>query len=212
MAEKNNYSSTSSPSELEKLLVSKAQKGDRESMAHLLLPYEQPLFRFLTAKLRHEDNARDVTQEVLVKLMRSLNKYQERGTFKAWVFQIARNEAINFMKKHSRLSTATISSGGHNLFDNQLDEGPSVVECLDQKERNQGIRECVSNLPDAERDVVNLRMDEDVTFREIAEMTNTSLNTVLGRMRNASRRLKNCLLAKGIVGQSPMENSTENPE
>lgn len=180
-------------------LIAKAQTGDRNAMQALLLPYEKPLFGFLKQRLGNPHDAADVTQDAFVKVLRGLTKYQHRGQFRAWLYQIARNESIEFMRRRNRFSTATADDEGGDRIAETPDPRPSADEQLLAGEERARMRSCVEELPDSEREVVRLRLDQDITFREIASITEAPLNTVLGRMRNATRRLRDCMETHGFA-------------
>ena len=179
-------------------LIARAQAGEKDAMQALLQPHEKPVFRFLTQRLGNPHDAADVTQDAFVKALRNLEKYQHRGQFRAWLFQIARNESINFVKRRNRMSTATVDEDGVDRIAEEPDPGPVADQQLLADEERAQMRDCVSRLPEAEREVVRLRLDQDITFREIAEITLAPLNTVLGRMRNATRRLRDCMESHGF--------------
>mgnify|MGYP005684937297 CR=1 FL=1 len=179
-------------------LIAEAKAGNQAAMEALLQPYEDSVFRFLVQRLGNAHDAADVAQDSFVKALRGLKNYRDEGKFQAWLFQIARNESLNFMKKRNRYSTATVNEEGESRFDQEADPGPTAVESIVQGERHEMVRDCVSELPETEREVVTLRLDQDITFREIAEITQSPLNTVLGRMRNASKRLRECFSRKEI--------------
>ncbi|MFT5470147.1 MAG: RNA polymerase sigma-70 factor (ECF subfamily) [Verrucomicrobiales bacterium] len=185
--------------EIESQLIAKAQAGDQNAMQSLLLPYEQPVFRFLTQRLGNPHDAADVNQDTFIKVLRSLTKYEDRGLFRAWLYQIARNESINFMKRRNRFSTATVDDDEADRIAQEPDPGPGADEQLLVAEERVQMRDCVGDLPDSEREVVQLRLDQDITFREIADITDAPLNTVLGRMRNATRRLRGCMETHGFT-------------
>lgn len=186
----------------EEELIESSRNGDREAMEKLIQPYEDMIFRFLVSRLNNPHDAADLTQNTFIKALRGLPKYRHEGNFKAWLFQIARNESLNFINKRNRFSTATVDDEGVSRFENEVDETTLPADRqIAEDERKQGIRDCIAELPENEREVVSLRLDQDITFREIADLTMAPLNTVLGRMRNASRRLRDCLTLKGIKAE-----------
>ncbi len=175
-------------------LLEKAQDGSDKAMHQLIQSYEGPLFGFLLNRLRNPSDAEDCAQDVFLKMIAALPKYENRGQFRAWLYTIARNESLNFLKKRGKreetISREPVSSDQTDLATGSI--------TLDQKERILAIRECVEDLPEKENDVLQLRLSDDITFREISEVLGRPLNTVLGQMRKASARLELCLQGKGI--------------
>ena len=154
-------------------------------MTALLAPWNGPVFGFLLRKLRNRSDAEDAAQEVFIRVVEALPKYEPREKFRAWIFQIARNQAALTANRRERIGNREVAVE------------PGFVETLaadvaDAPDYHQ-LRSAVAQLPEAEREVVSLRLEEDLKFREIAERTGAPLNTVLGRMRNASRRLRESL-------------------
>lgn len=169
-------------------LLNAAQRGDRDAMHALLKPWNDAIFGFLLNALRHRADAEDAAQETFVRIVRGLAGYEHRGQFRAWIFRIARNQAALTANRRQRV--ADRERAMEPLVLAEMHTADDEGSALEQAERAAEIRRAVAELPAAEREVVELRLDEDLKFREIAERTGAPLNTVLGRMRNAVRRLR----------------------
>jgi RNA polymerase sigma-70 factor (ECF subfamily) len=171
--------------ESEAQLIHAAQRGDREAMNTLLAPWNDRIFGFLLGCLRHHADAEDAAQETFIRIVRGLPKYEHRGQFRAWVFQIARNQAALTAQRRQRTGDRemTIEPPLLEAMPAEADEAPDYAP----------VRAALERLPETEREVMRLRLDEDLKFHEIAARTGAPLNTVLGRMRNATRRLREIL-------------------
>lgn len=172
-------------------LIQAAQRGDRDAMHQLLKPWNDPIFGFLLASLRDRSDAEDAAQETFIRVVKGLPSYEHRGEFRAWVFRIARNQAALTATRRRRVSDH--ESGVEPTELHAFAAGDETDDALAEADRAAELRAAVEALPDAEREVIRLRLDEDLKFREIAERTGAPLNTVLGRMRNAARRLRDIL-------------------
>lgn len=160
-------------------------------MHTLLGPWNSPIFGFLLQQLRNREDAEDAAQETFIRIVKGLPKYEHRGAFRAWIFQIARNQAALTANRRQRVQLHEFSLEPQLL--EALPQDDSANELPDQLHKIAELRQAVALLPTAEREVVELRLNEDLKFREISERTGAPLNTVLGRMRNALRRLKESL-------------------
>ena len=162
-----------------------AQRGDRAAVHRLLSPWNDRVFSFLLTLLRNRADAEDAAQETFLRVVKGLPGYEHTGQFQAWIFRIARNQAAltATRKQRTEARESAVESEVLNDFPMPADNNE------DSHDRARQLRTAVNDLPAAEREVVLLRLDEDLKFREIAERTRSPLNTVLGRMRNAMRRL-----------------------
>ena len=172
-------------------LLNAAKIGDRQAMHRLLQPWNDPVFGFLLQQLRNRSDAEDAAQETFLRIVKGLPKYEHRGEFRAWIFQIARNQAALTANRRARLQSRETGVEPEALA--ILPQTGEETNALEQAERSMEIRQAVASLPAVEREVVELRLDEDLKFREIAERLGAPLNTVLGRMHNAIRRLRETL-------------------
>ncbi|WP_288005975.1 RNA polymerase sigma factor [Thermonema sp.] len=141
--------------------------------------------------VKDEALAEDILQETFIKALMTLRKgkYQEEGKFVAWVSRIAYNLAIDHFRKNKRYPTGPIE--GNEDFENDLafcEE--SIEEQQIQEERIQKLHALIETLPPAQQEVVKMRHFQNMSFQEIAQATNVSINTALGRMRYALINLR----------------------
>ncbi len=172
--------------------VALAQQGNAEALDRLMRDTEPRLFRFLLLLLRNSEDARDVTQDALVRVVAGLPRYRPTGLFLAWAIRIARNEAMSFLHK-SRRSQEVLSAyhAGHSHDAEQFATRDSEAhQSLVEDEELRRLIDALQYLDAADREVVVLRDSQGLKFREIAELTETPLNTVLARMRRATHLLK----------------------
>jgi RNA polymerase sigma-70 factor (ECF subfamily) len=166
--------------------------GDDSALETLLRNYQSRIFSFLCRMLRHAHDAEDAAQETFIRAARHLQRFDPgKGAFKSWLFQIAYREGLRLAEKRKRLP---VGEGAWTALDapppEAVDPAPLPGRQLLDRESTAALAAALDRLPDAERQVVLLRTASGLRFREISEMMGTPLNTTLGRMHNATRRLK----------------------
>ena len=171
----------------EKTLIDAAQNGNQESLRALLAPFEQPLFAYLNYNLKNPSDAADVAQETFLKAIHSLKSYKGTGSFKGWLFRIAHREMINLIR--SRQKTASLAGSETMIPDKSSSRDSEMIK----EESVLKLYEGIESLPFDEQQVVWMRLKSEMSFREIAEALEAPLNTILGRMHNAKKRLKTFL-------------------
>ncbi len=175
------------------LIRNYCESGDRESAALLFERYEKGLYNFIWQMLRHDQDTEDATQETVGKALAALPRYRPEHSFKSWLFKIGHNEAVNIIRKRRRV---LVHEAPEELAPDPGAMGtpsPEPAAWLDQTERAHALQEAIGRLPPPERQVVILRMQEEVPFKEIALIVGAPLGTVLARMHNAKKRLRTIL-------------------
>ena len=169
--------------------------GSDAALETLLRHYQTRIFSFLGRMLRNPHDAEDATQEAFIRAARHLHRFDPRkSAFKSWMFQIAYREGLRLAGKRKQ---APIGEGAWTAWETPppeaVDPAPLPGEDLIEQETAAVIAQAVDSLPEAEKQVVLLRIVSGLRFREISEMMNAPLNTTLGRMHNATQRLKEWL-------------------
>ncbi len=180
---------------LESLLQAYRQ-GDEASLGRIVERTRRPLHRYILGMVGNPHLAEDVFQDVWLRAVRNLHRYHNRH-LQAWLFRIARNRIIDLSrKKKEDLSLQQPLGSGEEpvtleSFLASSDSGPA--RHAGDRELGQRIRAAVSQLPPEQREVFVLRMESDLPFKEIATLQGVSINTALGRMQYALRRLREAL-------------------
>lgn len=170
--------------------------GNEESLAVLLHRHKRRIFSSILLVVRDKALAEDLFQDTFFKVIQTLkrNQYSEEGKFLPWVLRIARNLIIDHFRKNKKLPTVPVYVNEDGEEVDVFATIPSEDDGFKSNEEFQGfkrkIRKMVNNLPDEQKEVVIMRMYYDMSFKEIADFCNVSINTSLGRMRYALINLK----------------------
>ena len=169
-------------------LIVRWQVGaDDTAVTCLLRRYQSSVYGYLVRLLGHAADAEDAAQETFVRAVKGLARYRERGQFKSWLYRIAYREGMRALRRRGRRE-ASVEDLAH--VPEAVDPGPRAPDLLDREERRTVLAEAVERLPPAEKQVVLMRTEMGLTFREIADAMCCPLGTALGRMHSASKKLK----------------------
>ncbi len=176
-------------------LITTYLTGDNKAFETLLLRHKNRIFRFILMKIKDRDLADDIFQETFVKIINTLQlgKYNEEGKFLPWAMRIAHNLIIDHFRKTSKvrmLSESSSFSDEYSIF-NVLSTGEeNTLESMTRTELENQMVELIDHLPETQREIIQMRIFQDLSFKDIAEMENISINTALGRMRYALMNLR----------------------
>lgn len=176
----------------DKQLVLAAAKGDQSALEQLVIRHLSAVYRFCYGYLHDRAGAEDATQETFVKVWRYLGRFDHKQSFKPWLFAIARNTCLDFLKKQRDLAFSDVGAvlGQENLelslLDNQLT--PEII--AENKLLGTMLDQEIKSLPAKYADVVVLRHGQGLSFQEIAAATHKPLNTVKSHYRRAIGKLK----------------------
>ena len=181
-------------------LISLYIGGDESALKTLILRHEEKIFTYILSAVKCRELAEDIFQDTFIKVINTLRSggYQDEGKFPQWVMRIANNLKIDHFRKAQRLP-AYESNGDFDIFDTLGLEDPSVEQKMIQEQVYTDIQGLLQYLPEEQREVLEMRIYQDISFKEIAELTNVSINTALGRMRYALINLRKMVEEKKLV-------------
>lgn len=183
--------------ETDKQLVSNYINGDGKVLEELINRYLKPVYNFVYRISGNKQNAEDITQETFVKVWRKIKKYNPNKSFKTWLFTIAHNTAIDWLrKKRSPVFSDFENSEGENYLENELvDPNPLPDKILAQAEDKKFVENLLQQLAPIYREVLILKYTNDLSFEEIAEILAKPLDTVKSQHRRALIMLRKLLNA-----------------
>lgn len=182
-------------------LVALYAQGNNEAFDILLNRYKDRLYAYIYYTVRNEELAEDIFQETFTKAIVTIQqgRYNENGKFPAWLTRIAHNLIIDCFRQEKQENIVSCDEEERNLLNNiRLSEGTVEAEIVNHQILSD-VRRLMKHLPDEQREVVHMRFYQDLSFKEIAEITGVSINTSLGRMRYAILSLRRMAEKHGIV-------------
>ncbi|MGC8751540.1 sigma-70 family RNA polymerase sigma factor [Hydrotalea sp.] len=180
-------------------LIHSFQAGNQAALELLVNRHKEKIFTSILFMVKDKYLTEDLFQEVFIKIIDTLrsNRYNEEGKFIQWALRIAHNLCVDYFRKVKRNST--ISSDDKDVFDLLNLTNASADTRIVQQQTRQKLHLMLSCLPDEQREVIVLRHFADMSFKEIAKITNTSINTSLGRMRYGLINLRKMMVENQIV-------------
>ncbi len=171
------------------------QQGDESALAKLIDRHQKELFTYIFYKVTDEDLANDIFQDAFVKIIITLKegRYNEEGKFILWAKRIAHNLIIDHYRmksKHVKISETTYENEEFSIFDIIREPSENIEDQLVSQQINSDLFRMLAFLPENQQEVIKLRFFDGLSFKEIAEHTETSINTTLGRVRYALINLR----------------------
>lgn len=167
-------------------------EGNNEAFDVLLERYQGKLFSYIYFLVRDEDLADDIFQETFVKaiVMMQQKRYVFSGKFSSWIMRIAHNHIVDMFRQEKKDFVSILDPAEQGrIYDRNLLED-NVESCLISEQTQAEVRRMVELLPQNQKEIVYMRFYQEMSFREIAEILNISINTALGRMRYALINLR----------------------
>lgn len=186
-------------------LVQAYIKGNESAIATLLNRHKRKIFSYIVVTVKDRDLAEDIFQDTFFKVITTLKRgeYNEEGKFLPWVMRIAHNLIIDHFRRESKLPTVSAVTNNDDeevsIFDLIRATEYTREEEIMTSQMKKGLRKLVEQLPAEQREVLMMRHYYDMSFKEIAEQTNVSINTALGRMRYALINLKKMIEQSRIL-------------
>ncbi len=169
--------------------------GNMSGFNKLYTRYERQLFFYIKSMVHTRETAEDIFQEVWMKVIEKLPKFSFKGAFRNWLYTIAHHKTIDYIRKSGKEKLVSLSQelnneAGLTYEDILEDKAPDIISKLSAKELEIKLEKIVEKLPELQREVFLLRCDAGMKFKEIAKLTKVSLNTVLGRMHYAVKKVR----------------------
>ena len=182
-------------------LLEAYRAGNPDAISVLISRHSQRVYDYIRMLVKDSDLADDLFQETFVKAVRVIDqgRYTDQGRFLSWVMRIAHNQVIDHFRSQRKDHVINESEAGYDILGTQrLSEG-SVEERMVGEQIEADLRRLVEQLPEEQREVVKMRYYAGLSFKEIAEQTNVSINTALGRMRYALTNLRKMIKENNLI-------------
>lgn len=182
------------------LLVKGYIAGDESALAILIKRHESKIYGFIYSKVADRDVSNDIFQDTFIKVIKTLktNSYNEEGKFLPWIMRIAHNLIIDFYRKSKKMPLFR-ETDDFSIFSIMSDDSLTIENQIIADQVEVDIRRLVEELPADQKEVLTMRMYQDMSFKEISEITGVSINTALGRMRYAIMNLRKIIEKHQIV-------------
>ena len=185
----------------EKELIKKASKGDDAAFEALAEKYRNLIYRFCLIQLKSRENALDVSQNVLIKIWKSISLFRFESSFSTWVYSITRNAVNDFIRREKRRSEFSADEiGNEGDAKTPVSERETPHEAVLKKERSEILRNAIYSLSNEHQDVIILRDIEGYSYSEIASILSENEGTVKSRINRARKALKETLKKRNFFG------------
>jgi len=185
-------------------LVSLYIKGNEDALEVIVNRHRARIFSYIIATIKDKTLAEDFFQDTFIKVIKTLRggRYNEEGKFLPWVMRIAHNLMIDYFRKAKRFRAVRGRNSDNeeiDVFNTIRNEELNIEELLVKDQLRSDVKELIERLPDEQREVVKLRYYYDMSFKEISEFTDVSINTALGRMRYALINLRKVVGEHSVI-------------
>lgn len=182
------------------LLVQQYIAGDELALSKLVERHQSRIYGFIYSKLNDRDLCDDIFQDTFIKVIRTLKTktYNEEGKFLPWVIRIAHNLIVDHYRKNKKMPM-TRETETYSIFEFIKDTSSTVEGRMITEQVEVDLQRLIEELPSDQKEVLVMRMYDDLSFKEISEQTGVSINTALGRMRYALMNLRKLIDKNQIV-------------
>jgi RNA polymerase sigma-70 factor (ECF subfamily) len=182
-------------------LIQTAIRGREDGFEELVRRYQRPITGYIYRMLNNYDASLDVTQEVFIKVYNSLERYSSEYKFSTWLYRIAHNAAIDYMRRNSVNQQSLEAENADGTYQLQIESTqPNPEQERERSEWRKEIETVVKCLPHVYRELILLRHAQDLSYDEIAEITNLPLGTVKNRLFRAREMMREIFVERGFKG------------
>lgn len=186
------------------VLVALYVNGNEKAFETIMLRHKDRIYRSVYAKIKNPALAEDIFQEVFIKIINTmkLGNYNEEGKFLPWALRIAQNMVIDHFRRNKKIKLISESSSlsdDYNIFHTLKLPDANIEETITKEEMEKQIVGLIDFLPETQRDILIMRLFQEMSFKDIAEAKEISINTALGRMRYALINMRKIMEERNIV-------------
>lgn len=182
------------------VLVKNYISGDESALASLIERHQSKIFGFIYSKINDRDLSDDIFQDTFIKVIKTLKSqsYNEEGKFLPWVMRIAHNLVVDHFRKAKKMPYQR-ETEEYSIFNYMTDNSLNIEGQIISEQVESDLAKLLDELPADQKEVLVMRMYQDLSFKEIAELTGVSINTALGRMRYALLNLRKIIEKNQII-------------
>ena len=182
------------------VLVKNYISGDESALSVLITRHQSKIYGFIYSKVADRDLSDDIFQDTFIKVIKTLKtkSYNEEGKFLPWVMRIAHNLTVDHFRKANKMPFQR-ETEEFSIFSYTSDNPPTIESKLITEQVESDLTRLLDELPDDQKEVLVMRMYQDMSFKEIADSTGVSINTALGRMRYALLNLRKIIEKNQII-------------
>jgi RNA polymerase sigma-70 factor (ECF subfamily) len=182
------------------LLVKKYVEGDENALNLLINRHQSKIFGFIYSKISDRDISNDIFQDTFIKVIKTLKSqsYNEEGKFLPWVMRIAHNLIIDHFRRNKKMPMFR-ETEEFSIFSTMSDDSLTIENKIIHEQVELDLKKLIEELPADQKEVLVMRMYQDMSFKEISEITGVSINTALGRMRYALMNMRKVIDKHQII-------------
>lgn len=182
------------------VLVTQYASGNEWALAQLIERHKSRIYSFIFSKVKDRDLSDDIFQETFIKVINTIRKqgYNEEGKFLPWVMRISHNLVIDHFRKQSKVKFQR-DQEEYSVFSKMIDSELNIENSMIAGQIEDDLHTLILKLPQDQQEIIRLRLYDDLTFKEIAELNQISINTALGRMRYAIVNLRKMINKNQII-------------
>jgi RNA polymerase sigma factor (sigma-70 family) len=181
-------------------LIQRFIKGEQSCFEEIIHRHKNKVFAYISLYIRDQALAEDIFQDTFLKVIQSVKsgKYYDNGKFLSWVMRIAHNLIIDHFRRTKQMNTTSNDDYESDIFNSKKFSEDNIEDTLIKRQIQKDVRMLIGHLPDDQKEVVILRHYAGLSFKEIADITDVSINTALGRMRYALINMRKIMEEKQI--------------
>lgn len=183
------------------VLLNNYLSGDRAAISQLIDRHTHRVRDYIRMRVKDNDVADDILQETFIKAVRVIDegRYADTGKFLSWILRIAHNQVIDHFRSQKNAKTVSESDAGYNMLGTLRFAERTVEDAMISSQIEEDVRRLIERLPAEQREVVMMRYYSGLSFQEIADQTDVSINTALGRMRYALINLRKMIKENNLI-------------